>query len=166
MLCLSQRIINKTWKSSIQNWPHNLIHFAPTDLNRGILSPFAEPEFVPPLKTEYVNKLHVAYERLLDETSIFMAAEQERLGAGQEELEPTEYSIGDYVLLSYLVKPPSKLHARWAGPFVIREKEGSNLTLKDLTGGPEKEVDVSRVKQFRQDDVTDPKLLAAADLGT
>ena len=72
VLCLSQRIINKTWKAAIKNCPHNLIYFAPTDLNRGIFSPFAEPEFVPPLKTEYVNKLHMAYERLLDETSLFI----------------------------------------------------------------------------------------------
>ena len=77
MLPLVQRIINKTWKSSIQNCPLNLIHFSPTDLNRGIFSSFAEPEFVPPLKTEYVNKLWVAYERLLDEASLFMAVEQE-----------------------------------------------------------------------------------------
>ena len=165
MSCFSQRIIKKTWKSSIQNCPHNLIHFAPTDLNRGTLSPFAEPEFVPPLKTEYANKLHVAYERLLDETSLFMAAEQERLGVGQEELEPTEYAIGDYVLMSLLVKPPIKLHARWAGPYMITKKECNTLSLKELTGGPGKEVDVSQVKLFRQDGVTDPKLLAAADLG-
>ena len=46
MLPLSQRIINKTLKQVIQNAPHNLIHYAPTDLNRGILSPLADPEFV------------------------------------------------------------------------------------------------------------------------
>ena len=164
VLCLSQRIINKTWKATIKNCPHNLINFAPTDLNRGIFSPFAEPEFVPPLKTEYVNKLHIAYERLLDETSLFIASEQERISTGQEDIERTEYRIGDYVLLSYPVRPPSKLHARWAGPYELMKREGNNLSLRDLTGGSDKEVDVSRVKRFLTDDLGDPKALAAADL--
>lgn len=48
---------------------------------------------------------------------------------------------------------------------MITRKEGNTLSLKDLTGGPDKETDVSRVKLFKQDGVTDPKLLVAADLG-
>ena len=165
VLPLSQRIINKTWKASIRNCPHNLMYFAPTDLNRGILSPFVEPEYVPPLKNDYVKQLHTAYERLLDETSLFMAAEQERLGMGQLDVDRTVYSPGELVLMSYKVRPPSKLHARWAGPYEVMSMDGNNLSLRDLTGGPNKDVDVSRVKLFQQDGVTDPKALAAADMG-
>ena len=107
----------------------------------------------------------MAYKRLLDETSLFMASEQERIGMGQEDSERTEYWIGDYALLSYLVRPLSKLHARWAGPYEVMKREGNNLSLRDLTSGPDKEVDVSCVKRFLTDDLGDPKALAAADLG-
>ena len=87
------------------------------------------------------------------------------MSAGQSELEPTEYAPGDYVLLSYLVRPPSKLHARWAGPYEVTAREANNLSLRDLTGGPDLDVDVSRVKRFLQDGTVEPKALAAADLG-
>ena len=69
------------------------------------------------------------------------------------------------MLLSYVVRAPSKLHARWAGPYEIIRKEGNTLFLRDLTGCPDKDVDVSRVKTFKQDGLSDPKALATADLG-
>ena len=43
--------------------------------------------------------------------------------------------------------------------------EGNDIALRDLTGGPDKLVDVSRVKLFHRDGITDPKALAAADAG-
>ena len=165
MLSLVMRIINNTWKASIRNTPHRLMHWAPTDLNRGIFAPFADPEFIPPLKTKYVNDLHIAYERLLDETSLFVASEQKRLGAADADVERTVYEAGDYVLLSYVVRPPSKLNMRWAGPFEVISMEVNNVSIRDLTGGPNQEVDVSRLKPFLVEDGVDPKALAAADLG-
>ena len=159
------RIINGTWKASIRNTPHRLMHWAPTDLNRGIFAPFSEPEFIPPLKTSYVNRLHEAYERLLDETALFVIAEQERLGATELHAERTVYKPGSYVLMSYPVRPPSKLNSRWAGPYEVVGMDANNVSLRDLTGGPDKEVDVSRLKPFAVDEGVDPKAVAAADLG-
>ena len=73
--------------------------------------------------------------------------------------------MGSYVLMSYLVRPPSKLAARWAGPYRIKGKEGNNVTLEDLTGGAEKQVDVSRLKHFIVAPGVDVQALAAADMG-
>ena len=39
------------------------------------------------------------------------------------------------------------------------------MSIRDLTGGPNQEVDVSRLKPFLVEDGVDPKALAAADLG-
>ena len=54
---------------------------------------------------------------------------------GQDEVEPTEYSVGDYVLMSYLVRPISKLHARWAGPYEVT-KRGDRLIVARLDWWP------------------------------
>lgn len=165
MLPLARRIINHTWKSAIANTPHRLIHWAPTDLDRGLFAPFQSHAVIPPLTNAHVKELQTAYERLLDETSVFVVREQDALQRQHSELVPTEFEVGGYVLLSYLVRPPSKLAARWAGPFKIVSKEGNNVRLEDLTGGPQKTVDVSRLKHFIVAPGVDVQAVAAADLG-
>ena len=87
------------------------------------------------------------------------------LAAGQENIEQSEYQIGDDVLVSYLVRPPSKLHARWAGPYEVMKREENNLALRNLTDGTDRVVDVSRVKIFIFDGLSEPKALPAADYG-
>ena len=165
LLPLAQRIINHTWKKSIGTTPHLLLHWAPTDLDRGLFTPFGEALDIPPLKTEHMLQVQQAYERLLDETSIFVISEQERMLEQYTETVPTDFEVGGYVLMSYLVRPPSKLAARWAGPFRIVAKDGNNVTLEDLTGGPTKTVDVSRLKHFVLAPGVDVQAVAAADLG-
>jgi hypothetical protein len=165
MLPLSQRIINKTWKSVINASPHQLIHWAPTDLDRGLFAPFEEVTVMPPLTSEYVLQLQGAYERLLDETSLFVLAEQQLVKEQFKDVLPTEFSVGSYVLLSYLVRPPSKLNARWRGPYRITHRDANNVVLEDLTGGSTKTVDVSRLKPFFVPDGLNVQALAAADLG-
>ena len=113
----------------------------------------------------YVTQLHAGYERLLDETSLFVISEQERLSIWQSEVERTVYEPGELVLVSYKTRPPSKLHARWAGPFEVTKMEANTIFLRDLTGGPNRDVDVSRVKPFIRDGLVEPQAVAAADLG-
>jgi len=148
VLPLTQRILNNTWRGRLGTTPHRLIHWAPTDLDRGLFEPFHSEAVIPHLETGYVLQLQQAYERLLDETALFVVSEQEQLQQQYLDIVPTEFIVGSYVLMSYLVRPPSKLAARWAGPYRIKGKEGNNVTLEDLTGGAEKQVDVSRLKHF------------------
>ena len=69
------------------------------------------------------------------------------------------------VLLSYNTQPPSKLSARWAGPFRVVSRKANKVVLEDLTGGKSRSVDVSRLKPFLVGSGVDPPKLAAADLG-
>jgi hypothetical protein len=165
MLPLSQRIINKTWKQVVGASPHQLMHWAPTDLDRGILTPHGEAQEIPPLSTEFVSELQRGYERLLDETSEHVTKEQEKLREQLLGVLPTVIEIGSLVLVSYLVRPPSKLAARWAGPFRVIARESNSATLEDLTGGPQKTVDVSRLKPFLLAPGVDAQAVAAADIG-
>jgi hypothetical protein len=165
MLPLSQRIINNTWKASIGSTPHQLLHWAPTDLNRGLFAPMEEPSAVPPLSNDHVRQLQVAYERLLDETSLHVWTEQAKLLEEYQGVVPTDFAVGTYALMSYEVRPPSKLSARWAGPYRISARQGNSAVLQDLTGGKAKTVDVSRLKPFFVIPGLDVQALASADLG-
>jgi hypothetical protein len=65
------------------------------------------------------------------------------------------------------VRPPSKLSARWVGPFRIVARDANVATLQDqdLTGGPQKKVDLSRLKRFLLAPGVDPQAVDAADMG-
>jgi hypothetical protein len=165
VLPLAQRIINRTWKAAVGSSPHRLIHWAPTDLDRGLFSPIEDPKVIPPLTNDYVVQLQVAYERLLDETSMHILKEQEKLREEFKGAVPTDFEVGSFVLVSYAVRPPSKLAARWAGPFRVVSRKANSFELEDLTGGPSKTVDISRLKPFLVAPGVDVKAVAAADLG-
>ena len=165
MLPLAQRVINNTWKAAIGNTPHRLIHWSPTNLDRGLFAPFDDPKVVPPLSNDYVRQLQVAYERLLDETSSHILAEQERLQKDHSDKVPTDFAVGSFVLMDYVTRPPSKLSARWAGPFRVVSRKANRVELEDLTGGKSRKVDVSRLKPFLVGPGVDPPRVAAADLG-
>ena len=63
------RDINRSYKQSSGNTPHRLIHWAPTDLDRGIFEPFREEKELLPVRSAYVRQLELMYERPLDITS-------------------------------------------------------------------------------------------------
>jgi hypothetical protein len=158
MLPLAQRIINNTWKAAVGNTPHRLIHWSPTNLDRGLYTPIDEPKVVPPLSNDYVVQLQ-------DKTSVHIFAEQEKLQQKNPGMVPTGFPDGSYVLMSYNTRPPSKLNARWAGPYRVVSRQANNVVIEDITGGRSKSVDVSRLKPFLVGPGVDPPKIAAADLG-
>lgn len=112
-----------------------------------------------------MRQLQAAYERLLDETSLHVLEEQTRLQQEYKGVIPTDFAVGTYALMSYAVRPPSKLSARWAGPYRIIARQGNSAELQDLTGGKDNTVDVSRLKPFFVAPGLDVQALASADLG-
>ncbi len=91
--------------------------------------------------------------------------EQEKLREEFKGVVPTDFKVGSFVLVSYAMRPPSKLAARWAVPFCIVSRKANSFELEDLTGGPSKTVDISRLKPFLVAPGVDVKAVAAADLG-
>ena len=93
-------------------------------------------------------QLEDAYEKLLDATSAFVVSEQRELAAGYADVEPADLQVGGYVLVSYPVRPPSKLSCRWGGPYLLVSRDKNACLVRDLTSDKEKEVDASRLKKF------------------
>lgn len=165
VLPMVMRIINKSYKQSIGATPHRLMHWAPTDLDRGMFDPFGMELPIPPLQTEYVTALEKAYGEILDATSLHILHEQEMVAARYVGTIPTEFPPGSFVLVSYTSRAPSKLHCRWQGPFEVMSRERNNVIVRDLTSDNRHEFDVSRLRVFLVSPTCDPKVLAAADLG-
>ena len=91
--------------------------------------------------------------------------EQERAAAKFVGVVPTEFEVGSYVLVKYPSRPPSKLHCRWSGPFEVMSRDRNNVLVRDLTSDVRHEYDATRLRPFLLSVESDPKQLAAADLG-
>ena len=165
MLPLVMMIINRSYKPSIGAVHHRLLHWAQTDLDKGVFAPFKETTEAPVMNSPYVRALESAYEKLLDATSEYILEEQDKFRAQFEGKEPTEFKVGSLVLVSYLVRPPTKLHCRWGGPYEVVSRERNNVIVQDLTSDARHEYDVSRLRLFLVADGVDAPTLAAADLG-
>jgi putative transposase len=165
VLPLVMRIINRSYKPSVGCTPHRLMYLSPTDLDRGMITPFRESEPITGISTDLVKSLEASHEALLDATSEFIRVEQERVARRYEEAVVTTFEVGSMVLVKYLNRPPDKLHCRWGGPFEVVSKVGNNVVIRDLTNDARHEYDASRLKPFLVAPNVDPKAIAAADLG-
>ena len=60
--------------------------------------------------------------------------------------------IGSFVLLDYVGQgPPSKFHTEKQGPFEVKKKDGSNVTIRDSVKRKELIVKINRCIPFKSD---------------
>ena len=167
VLCLAQRIINRTWKQATHAVPNTLVYAMPPDMDRGIFEPFGSEKLLNYVAaTIPMQRIREAYEHILDATSWYIYNEQKKILAkrGLDKRELTSYPIGSYVLVSYPARAPSKLADRWNGPFRVISKVKNTYTLSDLTSDKLYTRDISRLKQFVVEVDTDPVEVAARDM--
>jgi hypothetical protein len=171
VLPLVARILNKTFRSYLGCAPNDLVYLTPPALDRGFTR-FFEPERVTselvPVTHDFLKKLVAAQEALLDETALKLLQEQQELKKLDTVAVGPNFEVDDLVLLSYPTAPPSKLHARLAGPFRVLRIDKNLVTLSDITGSRELERDISMIIPFRyRSEMKDVDLIAVAagDLG-
>ena len=150
---LVQRILNASTHSAIGIAPAQLLFGDRVQLNRGLLVPFDTNELqevlAPQFSTShaYVEKLVRVQERLIKRSKEFQESVIAKRLAGSPE-EPLTFVVGDYVLLSYPTRPPTKLTPRWRGPFIVVDVDGNTYSIQDLCSKGIQQVDVSRLKFF------------------
>ena len=111
---------------------------------------------------DYVQGLNKASRRLVQQSR----DHQDRVIAeylSKSPAHPTEFEVGQLVLVSYPDRPPSKLSPRWQGPMAVVSREGVRYDVQDLLDMSIKSVHVSRLKAYVADQTDDPRAVAAAD---
>ena len=170
-LPLVQRIVNAS--------PHSATGVAPTRLlfgdmitpNRGVLAPFPSDDADDEVdlgveheamtrtedvlrkrkylsSAEYIRILGIMQKRLIARSQKFQQKVVDQRLA-ENPAEPTMYDAGDYVLVSYPVRAPSKLTAKWKGPMIVVDRKHNIYSVQDLCSLQVQQVDVSRMKSFR-----------------
>jgi hypothetical protein len=169
VLPLICRIINKTYRDYLGCCPNDLVYLVPPAVERGFEGVFEPSRMVSellPVSSEFMKVLVMAHERLLDQASLLLL-ERQNLLVGPE-LKERNFQVGDLVLVSYPTTPPSKLHARIAGPFRVTAIDRNLVTIQDITGTRVLQRDISMIVPFRVPaGATEAQLVnvAASDLG-
>jgi hypothetical protein len=82
----------------------------------------------------------------------------------------TRFDVGSYVLISYNpqkkinVKPPTKLHPRLKGPYLVANVQGDKYSCQNLVTDEIEDYHVTRLREFRYDKrYVDPRDIALRD---
>jgi hypothetical protein len=163
-LPLVQRIINATPSSATGVAPAQLVFGDMIDLNRELIvsdvSDGADSVKSVPI---YLQELKEAQAALIKQS----AAHQEEVVRGylaHNPAEPTEFAVGDFVLVSYPERAPTKLHPRWFGPVKVIKREGHRYVCEDLRTKLPREYNVERLKKYVPDPARENLAVAAVDL--
>ena len=159
-LPIVQRVINSTPHSATGSTPMRLMFGDAVTCNRELLTTGTTGPTQ--CVEDYIQKLN---ERVQLITKLSQDHQQrvvdEYLAKSPET--PTTFNVGDYVLVSYPNRPPTKLNAKWRGPLIIVEVSGNTYTCQNLTTLKNISYDISRLKKFHLSDGINPKSIAAAD---
>jgi hypothetical protein len=81
----------------------------------------------------------------------------------------TRFDVGSYVLISYNpqkmnAKPPTKLHPRLKGPYLVANVQGNKYFCQNLVTDEIEDYHVTRLRKFRYDErYADPRDIALRD---
>jgi hypothetical protein len=166
---LVMKVVNSTFRDYLGCCPNDLVYLVPPMVDRGFEGVFEPQRMVSellPVSTEFMEMLVAAHEAMLDQASLMIMRHQNN--AADQVVSERNFQVGDLVLLSYPTAPPSKLHARVAGPFRVTVINRNLVTVQDITGSRVLQRDISMVIPFRTSNgVTESQLVevAASDLG-
>ena len=162
MLPFVMRILNTTRNAVTGISPSELMYGKMIDLDEGILLPRAQrPRF------ESYSEASSEMIRIQDDLwnksrSLRLAADKAHLANQSETI--TNFPIDSYVLASYVVQPPTRLHTKGSGPFKVLGNENLEYELLDLITRKEKTVHVTRLKEFIFNPaITEPQDIARRD---
>jgi hypothetical protein len=164
---LALRIVNSTYSDEIGCAPNDLVLYRPPDLEHNRFDPHRDHTELGPVNSDFLRKVFTAHERMLDVTSERLSKRQL---FRQSNRPPSTAAVplpGQYVLLRYPVRAPSKLTSRLAGPFLLDKCIGRLCTIRGLTDGNEAhEVDIERIVPFvHYGTPTEAAKIAGQDLG-
>ena len=180
VLPFAVRTHNATRVISTGYTPSELVFGLRVNLDRGILVP---PEERPDLHEDELKswvKFHLdVQDAMIYKVEGLLKIHQEEAegririsgknNRNSDELELTEFTEGDYVLVSYPRSrlgstKPDKLLSEWRGPLQVIRRDGNSYDLRDIITMKEETKDVHFLKLYHYDpSITDPKVEAMKD---
>ena len=170
VLPLVQRIMMAEPNDVIGVSPAQLLFGNSIQLDRGIFLPNLPREGVEAeiALSDLADKMFEAQRVLLDTAQRL----QQQRDARHMEVSRgvvTRFDVGSYVLISYNpqkmnAKPPTKLHPRLKGPYLVANVQGDKYSCQNLVTDEIEDYHVTRLREFRYDErYVDPRDIALRD---
>lgn len=159
---LVQRIVNSTPHLSIGTSPTRMLFGGLVDIDRQLIS--TDTSETTSTAEDYVRRLCEAQSSIVEASKKHQQGVIDKYLSSSRDNSVSEFEVGDYVLVSYPDRPPTKLTPRWKGPYCVASRSGSDLyACQDLTTLKLVDYHVSRLKKFVVGEGTDPVRIAQVD---
>jgi hypothetical protein len=156
-----QRILNATPHSSIGTTPARLLFGDAVHLDREIFLPTSQSQRTAVVE-DYIQELTALQKDVVTASQEHQSSVVEaRLAKNPSDTR--RFEIGQYVLISYPNRPPSKLAPKWRGPVIIVAIQGHMCSCQDLLTLRLSDYHVSRLKHYNMDQTNDPVDVAQVD---
>jgi reverse transcriptase-like protein/integrase-like protein/chromodomain-containing protein len=154
-LPLIERLINSTYHSSIGTAPFRLLYGDTVTLDRGLLTAWTAADVVDDALaavpvSAYISQLTSQLEDIAEASRQHQSAHLARRRQADPHAVPRIFVEGDFVLVSYPSRPPSKLSPRWRGPFLILERQNNTYVCQDILTNSTLTFDASRLVQWEE----------------
>ena len=157
-LPLVQRIMNYTEDSSIGTYPANIIF---GDMLDNSMSLDIEAD-CKDIMSEYLIRLKNGQRAVIEASQLYIKNEYAKKAKDLEAV-PDRFHIGDYVLVTYPSRSPSKLSPVYKGPLKIAEKKREDLfVVVDIANNKKYPVHVSRLRKYEVGDSSHEDLIQVA----
>ena len=146
-LPMVELIVNSAFHSALGTAPFRILFGDSISPQRGLLTSWdalshKDSKSIP--VTEYVRQLSEQLEAVAEASRAHMSKAWETLRAKSSKT-PRHFEVGDFVLVSYPNRPPSKLSPRWRGPYRVIERKSNTYSVVDLISQQVTYFDASRL---------------------
>ena len=157
---LVQRILNCDIKEALGVSPAQILFGNSIHLDRGILLPNINNQS---------DTLSDWMKNMLENQSKIISIARKHLESRDQahmqsqHSEPTSFPVNSFVLMNYIDRPPTSLHAPLAGPYRVVSSIDGKYTLQNLVTSELSECHVSRLRPFHYDEPDVPRQTAMRD---
>jgi hypothetical protein len=158
-----QRIMMYSFHRSIGTYPARILYGDSISPNRGLITEWSDEKSTKEITySEYVTQLNEQLRNIVRASQIYQREiNKKKLERSPEN--PSRFSIGDYVLISYPTQPPDKLTSPWRGPYIISDMKNQTYYCRDLVNNKVIGVFIDRLKAYCAENDMDPKDLSMTD---
>ena len=162
-LTIANGIVNNTVNAVTKITPIQYLHGNLFTAYRNILQPFPGP--LPMIDSLHqIRQVHID---LVNRSQIYQARASDKRIAQTVTVPSTIFPVGSFVTVTYPQRPPTKLHSKLRGPFLVQAIDNDKYTCQDLPTGKLLSFYADRLRQYTATDqqALEPLEVATRDRG-
>jgi hypothetical protein len=160
VLPIVSSIINNVINSVTGLSPNEYLYGSLFTTHRGLATPF--PPNSRPV-TDIISEIHRLQPLIIAASQRWQAAHLDSIVSKSLRTPLDEFHPGEFVLVKYPNRPPSKVNSKYRGPFLVQARHSDSYICQDLTTGKPLNFHADRLVLFHPSSTMAPIDIAARD---